>query len=220
MLLAWPSIETIFLDMDGTILDLRFDNYFWLEYLPRCYAQKNGLATEQATKVLLEHMSSQQGKLNWYCLDYWTQELQLPILQLKEEVSYLIAWRHQAEQFLHTIKHMGKRIVLITNAHPSSLALKMEKVNLAPWFDRIISAHDYGYPKEQQAFWQTLQQQLHFNPDKSAFIDDSVSVLKSAKQYGMKYLGLIMKPDSSKPSVTNSHQFIAINDFMDCFASF
>ena len=33
----WRAIDTVLLDMDGTLLDLRFDNYFWLELVPRKY---------------------------------------------------------------------------------------------------------------------------------------------------------------------------------------
>ncbi len=32
---AWSRIDVVCLDMDGTVLDLRFDNRFWLEMLPR-----------------------------------------------------------------------------------------------------------------------------------------------------------------------------------------
>ena len=31
----WSCIEVVCLDMDGTVLDLHFDNLFWLEVLPR-----------------------------------------------------------------------------------------------------------------------------------------------------------------------------------------
>ncbi|MCP4043692.1 MAG: haloacid dehalogenase, partial [Gammaproteobacteria bacterium] len=30
----WNSIHTVLLDMDGTLLDLHFDNQFWLEHVP------------------------------------------------------------------------------------------------------------------------------------------------------------------------------------------
>ena len=32
--LDWTSIDTVLLDMDGTLLDLRFDNWFWQEHVP------------------------------------------------------------------------------------------------------------------------------------------------------------------------------------------
>ncbi|HNG60363.1 MAG TPA: haloacid dehalogenase, partial [Cellvibrionaceae bacterium] len=40
-MIPWQAIDTLLLDMDGTLLDLHYDNYFWLEYLPRAFAAKN-----------------------------------------------------------------------------------------------------------------------------------------------------------------------------------
>ena len=42
----WENIETVLLDMDGTLLDLHFDNHFWLQHVPVCYAEKHGLSHE------------------------------------------------------------------------------------------------------------------------------------------------------------------------------
>ncbi|HBT55971.1 MAG TPA: haloacid dehalogenase, partial [Pseudomonas sp.] len=33
-MLNWNAIDTVLLDMDGTLLDLHFDNHFWLEHMP------------------------------------------------------------------------------------------------------------------------------------------------------------------------------------------
>ena len=41
--LPWPEIHTVLLDMDGTLLDLRFDNHFWRELVPERYAERHGL---------------------------------------------------------------------------------------------------------------------------------------------------------------------------------
>jgi len=37
----WSEIDTILLDMDGTLLDLNFDLHFWMEYLPLVLANKH-----------------------------------------------------------------------------------------------------------------------------------------------------------------------------------
>lgn len=217
MLLPWSDIETVFLDMDGTLLDLHFDNHFWLEYLPERYGQTYGLTIEQAKQTLLSQYATLQGKLQWYCIDYWSDALNLPVLKFKEEIAHLIKWRNHAELFLKLINEMGKQVILITNAHPKSLNLKMQKVDLAPWFKQIISSHDYNFPKENQYFWQHLGEQIEFNPHTSLFIDDSVSVLRSAKQYGIKHLFAIYQPDSQKPPLMHEHEFAIIKDYIDCF---
>lgn len=217
MLLPWSDIETVFLDMDGTLLDLHFDNQFWLEHLPRRYAENAHLSVEQAKNHLFSLFAEQRGLLNWYCVNYWSEKLELSIVDLKKELAHLIRWREHAELFLKLINQMGKEVILITNAHRHSLQLKMQKVDLAPWFTQIISSHDYGFPKENRYFWEELQQKTHFKTAHSLFIDDSLSVLKSAKQFGIKYLCSIYQPDSQQPPLVDNHEFAVIKDYLDCF---
>lgn len=217
MLLPWSEIETVLLDMDGTLLDLHFDNYFWLEYLPQCYSHEYKVSYIKAKELIDGKCKKIEGTLEWYCIDYWTQELGLPIMELKYSIAERIKWRTNAEFFLAQIKAMGKKIILITNAHPSSLALKKTKVNLMPWFDRMLSAHDYGFPKESQIFWKCLQHEIKFDPKKTLFIDDSLTVLNSAKRYDIKHIYTIFKPDSKKQPRLNFQGFEIIKDFADCF---
>ncbi|MEG0247590.1 MAG: HAD hydrolase-like protein, partial [Pseudomonas sp.] len=162
--LAWSTIDTVLLDMDGTLLDLHFDNHFWLEHLPQRYAEVHGVSRAMAELELQPLFEQNAGSLNWYCLDYWSQELNLSVRDLKLETAHLIALRPDADTFLQAIKQAGKRVILITNAHRDSLSLKLERVELAPYFERLISSHDYGYPKENPQFWDALHADIKFDP--------------------------------------------------------
>lgn len=153
----WNVINTVLLDMDGTLLDLHFDNFFWQEYVPQKYAEKHGTTIEQAKAELEPRHKQQEGKLQWYCLDFWGKELGLDIMALKNEIAHLISFRPYTQEFLQSLKDRGKQVVMITNAHPDNLSLKLERLSMAHYFDRLISSHDYGYPKESQAFWQNLE---------------------------------------------------------------
>ncbi len=210
--LPWNAIDTVLLDMDGTLLDLHFDNHFWLQHLPQRYAEHHQCSLAQARAELLPLFEAHAGQLTWYCLDFWSAELGLDVALLKREVAHLIQLRPHAQAFLAALRQAGKRVALITNAHRDSLSLKLEKVELAPWFERLISAHDYGFPKEDQQFWFALQQDFAFSPARTLFIDDSLSILRSAQRYGIAHLRAISHPDSrlgAKPS----EEFIAIEDY-------
>jgi len=195
-MLDWDKIDTVLLDMDGTLLDLHFDNYFWQHHLPAAYAHKHGLAREEAEQIVFAHFANQQATLNWYCLDYWSKQLDLDVVALKREVQHLIAIRPGALEFLQYLKKSGKRSVLITNAHRDSLNLKMERTGIAPFFDRLISAHDFGYPKEMSLFWQQLAMVESFIPDRTLFIDDTHSILDAAQNAGIGHIRGIVLPDS------------------------
>lgn len=212
--LDWQEIKTVFLDLDGTLLDLHFDNHFWLEYVPLCFADKHDLSHEQANDVLNGHYQAAKGSLDWYCVDFWTRELDLDIERLKHEVSDKIAVRPEVREFLQAMKDAGKRIVLVTNAHPASLSLKMKKTGLEVYFDRMINAHDLGMAKEHDGFWKALNEMETFEPEQTLLIDDNLEVLESAEHYGIKYLLAILQPDSQADEVETMH-FNAVHRFTD-----
>ena len=195
----WDAIDTVFLDMDGTLLDLHFDNHFWLEHLPRRYAEERGLAPAKAREFLFDQYRAKRGTLAWYCIDHWSELLGLDIALLKAEVEHLIAVHPRVPEFLEALAARGKRRVLVTNAHPRSLALKMERTRLAGHFERVISAHDLKHPKEAAAFWHALQEVEPFDPLRTLFVDDNLDVLRAAADYGFRWLLAMLQPDSKSP---------------------
>lgn len=213
-MLDWKNINTVFLDMDGTLLDLNFDNHFWQEHVPLRYAQYHGLDIGHSKQQLVPRFRAIEGTMNWYCVDYWSQELGLDIAELKREIEHLIAIHPHVIEFLDAIRAAGKRVVLVTNAHAKSLNLKMERTRLGGHFDSIICAHDYGMPKEHPEFWQALQDNEPFTKDHTLLVDDSLPVLRSAQNYGIAHLLAIHKPDSRAPA-KDVGEFLAIHSFDD-----
>lgn len=213
-MLNWTAIDTVLLDMDGTLLDLHFDNHFWLEYLPQRYADHHGQSLAWAKAEVYPLMRAKQGQLDWYCLDFWTRELGLPIVELKREIAHLISLRPDADLFLQALQRAGKQVVLITNAHRDSLSLKMERVELMTWFQRLVSSHDYGYPKEAEAFWHALQAEIPFDPERTLFIDDSLPILRSARSYGVAHLLAVKQPDS-RGAPKDTEEFAAVGDYLE-----
>ena len=213
-MIDWNCVDSVFLDMDGTLLDLHFDNHFWLDYVPRRYAEARGMAPERARDELLARYRSREGTLAWYCIDHWSRELGLDIALLKAEVDHLIAVHPHVVDFLETLAVYRKRRVLVTNAHQKSIALKMEKTRLAGHFDRIICAHDLGVPKESPDFWPRVQEIEPFDSQRTLFVDDSPSVLRTARDYGFRWLLAILEPDSKAPPRV-AGEFPAIRHFAE-----
>ena len=198
--------------MDGTLLDLHYDDYFWQEYLPKRYAEVNHLKTEEAKRILEPKFKAMEGTLEWYCLDFWSKELQMNIPELKAEVSHLISIHDGVIQFLQTLHKSDKKVFLVTNAHQAVLELKMEKTQLHHMFDKIISSHQFNLPKENPEFWHRLVDEHFFEPERTLFIDDNLDVLRSAKQFGIKHLVTIKKPSSHRPA-RNITEFPALESF-------
>lgn len=214
LVLPWSGIDTVLLDMDGTLLDLHFDNYFWLRHVPDAIARREGISPESALEALRERYRRVQGSLQWYCVDHWSAELGLPISELKEEVSHFIRVQPYAFEFLAAARQAGKRLILVTNAHVTSLALKLRRTSLGGYLDDIAVSHDLGLPKEAPGFWLRLHSRIPFDPARTLLVDDSLPVLRSAQAYGIAYLLAVSEPDSRQaPRLTD--EFVAIRNFSE-----
>ncbi len=197
-MIDWNSIDTVLLDMDGTLLDLHFDNYFWMDHLPRLYAAKHRISEAESSAHLQATFHSGEGTLNWYCLDHWSKQLDMDIPALKREIQHMIRLRPFAIEFLSRLHASHRDVVMVTNAHRKTLEIKMANVDITGWFDRVVVSHDLEAPKEDQAFWHKLQALHPFDPARTLLIDDTERVLDSAREYGIAHLLTLLQPDSQR----------------------
>ncbi len=188
------------LDMDGTVLDLAYDNYMWRVLVPEQYAARHDLSISAAMENMMRWFHETQGNLEWYCLDHWSERLGLDVLQLHREMDHLIGFLPGALTFLQQVQASDIRVLMVTNSHRDTLELKDDVTGVASFFDGVHSSHDYGYAKEHQEFWHALQDEVGFDPETTMFVDDSQPVLQSAAVYGMAKLVEITQPDTSKPT--------------------
>ena len=198
-LVDWDAVEWVILDMDGTVLDLAYDNYFWRELVPQRYAQRNGLTLEQSRERLTPKFLEVQHTLPWYCTDYWSGVTGINMAELKREIRHLIGPLDGAVDFLHTVRASGRKLWLATNAHRDSWTLKLEQTGLTPLFDQIVCSHDFGAPKEDQRFWQRFIAAHPFERERALFVDDSLPVLRAAREFGVGQVVAISHPDTTQP---------------------
>jgi len=212
MIIDWNDIDTVLLDMDGTILDRHFDDHFWLEHVPERWSQRNHTTLEHAKEHLYSLFRSQENTLNWTDLDYWSDRLRLDIPVLKQEIEHLIAVHPYVIEFLLFLKHAGKTVWLVTNAHSKTLDLKMKRTRIGPYFDGIISAHQVGLPKEDERFWGKLQNFISYDPERTMLGEDSEANLITAESFSIRYLVYISRY-SSKIEPRRSERFPTIEYF-------
>lgn len=197
-MINWQQIETVMLDMDGTLLDLHFDNFFWLHHLPKRFAEIHQQDEQQSRIDLTARFKKERGSLNWYCLDYWSEQLQVDIPALKREIEHMIAIRPHVISFLQQLQQSSMQVMLVTNAHRNSLDIKMDKTGLRSLFDELVVSHDFRHPKEHREFWHRLKISHPYNPATTLLIDDTFSVLQSAQHYGIQHLLTLLQPDSQQ----------------------
>jgi putative hydrolase of the HAD superfamily len=210
----WSAIDTVLLDMDGTLLDLRFDNWFWQEHIPALWAARHGIGEAEARAVLSPRFDAAVGTIDWYCIEHWSRQLDMDIGAIKRAAADQVRFLPGAEQFLARLRAAGKRRVLVTNAHPETLAIKNGRTRLDRHLEASYSAHPFALPKEDPAFWARLRAQEPFEPSRTLFVDDNLEVLESARRFGIAWLRAVRRPDSGRPP-KDTRDFAAVDGVAD-----
>jgi putative hydrolase of the HAD superfamily len=200
----WDRIDTVLLDLDGTLLDLDFDNRFWRDCIPAAWAATRGLSVEAARAELVPMFCARQGTLDWYCIDYWSRELGLDVGALHEQERDHMAWLPGAREFLSRLRDLGKRLVMLTNAHPETLRIKDGRTGVKAYFDAVFSSHEFRAPKEDERFWEAIRAVEPFDPQRTMFVDDSTPVLRAARAAGVAWVYAVQRAgDGEFPAVTS-----------------
>jgi putative hydrolase of the HAD superfamily len=207
-------IDHVLLDLDGTLLDKYFDDYFWEHLVPERYAELHNITFGRAKEELLAKYKGYEGTLNWTDLDFWSRELALDIPALKEQIRHLIEVHPNVEEFLLWLRRKGKKVCLVTNAHYKAIEIKFRKTGIGKHFDHVVASFNIGAPKESLLFWERLEGHLKFDRERTLFIDDTVAILRTAKAFGIKHL-LLKEKASSKEAGKASGEFPSIRDFRE-----
>jgi len=212
----WSEIEYVLLDMDGTLLDKYFDDYFWEHLVPERYAEMHGITFGRAKDELTGKYKRHEGTLNWTDIDFWSEELGIDIPALKEQIRHLIEVHPHVEDFLSALKAHGKKVFLVTNAHYKTLTIKLRKTEIGEYFYRVITSFDMGAPKEEILFWERAEKTLRFKREDTLFIDDTEEILLTAQEYGIRFTILKKGANSKAPGEgKRSCIFHSISDYRE-----
>ncbi|MEM7196618.1 MAG: HAD family hydrolase [Pseudomonadota bacterium] len=191
------DIDTLLLDMDGTLLDLRYDNHFWTEHLPLRISEIHSVPLSEATEHVHASLSEIEGTMNWYDVDHWAAHFEVDIVALKNETTDLIRFREGSLEFLEAIQSIAHLdVYIVTDAHPHVLDIKHQHLDILSHIPKAHSSHRYGYPKREAEFWNRFSEDVNLDRTKSLFIDDNIHVLAQAASHGIAHLALIEQPDS------------------------
>jgi putative hydrolase of the HAD superfamily len=184
----WRDIDTVLLDLDGTLLDQAYDNHIWRDLVPQRFAIANSMELHAAYAEIARLFAARSGTIDWYSIDYWTRTLGIDVGALHREVRSHVAWLPGAQEFLARLRAAGKRTVLLTNSHPVALAVKHEQTGVLDLLDASATSHDFGHPKEDARFWTAARERFGFDPGRALFADDNAKMLEAARIAGVRWV--------------------------------
>ncbi len=184
----WSAIDTVLLDLDGTLLDQAYDNHIWRDLVPQRFAVAHSMELHAAYAEIARRFTERSGTLDWYCIEYWSRTLGIDIGALHREVRSHVAWLPGAREFLERMRAGAKRLVLLTNSHPIALAVKHEETGVLDYLDAAVTAHDFGAPKEHARFWEAARARFAYDPARSLFADDNSKMLEAARTAGIRWV--------------------------------
>jgi putative hydrolase of the HAD superfamily len=184
----WPQIDTVLLDLDGTLLDQAYDNHIWRDLVPQRFAVAHAMELHSAYAEIARRFQERSGTLDWYCIEYWSRTLGVDIGALHREVRSHVAWLPGAKEFLVRMRTAGKRLLLLTNSHPIALAIKHAETGVLDYLDGAVTSHDFGHPKEHASFWTAASAHFAFDPARALFADDNSKMLDAARSAGIRWV--------------------------------
>jgi 5'-nucleotidase len=214
----WSHIDDVLLDMDGTLLDRHFDNFFFEEELPRRYAVMHELSFDAARDQLMAMYRSVEGELAWTDLHYWTERVGIDVVALHRELDHMIGFLPDAEAFLLALRRLGKRVTVLTNAHRAGVDVKTARTGLDRHVSRIVDAFEVGWLKMRVEYWPICRQLVGFDPKRALYIDDDEQCLAAAEHFGVGRIFHRSKSSSQIPAVPSS-RFASIESFQTILPS-
>jgi putative hydrolase of the HAD superfamily len=210
----WDKVDTVLLDMDGTLIDKHHDNFLWHDVVPNAYAKKHGIGVDEARAKLKVIYSTRFGTVDWGNIDYWEKRLGLRIWELKEKAAHFAKPHPHTKRFLRFLRKRGKKIYLITASLPNDVKWKLSHAKLSGCFDDIYTEIEIGGSKAKNAFWNRLEKKIGYDKERTLFADDDPHALRAAQKHGLKYI-LFKTKHSSKEPTKHASSFFAVHHFDD-----
>ena len=169
-------IRYLSLDMDGTIVSRKYVDYFWLELVPRLYAERHCLDLEEAKRVVFNSYDEVgQGDIRWYLPRYWFQRFGLmdKLDYALREAGRLIEVYEDALKFFELAPdHVA--LVLSTSAAREFINLVFSRVPfLEKRFLRVFSSSsDFSLPGKPPEFFIAIQRELKAGPREILHVGD------------------------------------------------
>ncbi len=196
-------IKYISLDLQGTLSDSKFSDYFWIEFIPQKYSEKNKISIQSA-KEILKQKFKEYGVYNilYYDDKYWSEYLKFDTKKELDKFEIRPSINKKMYSYLQNL-NLPKIIVSTT----TELFINYELEEKVKEFEKIYSCVDYfkigGKTKE---VYENIAKELNVKPSEILHIGDNYCMdIENAKKAGVN---VILYDDNVDSLIYNIEKYL------------
>jgi len=113
------SVRVISFDVTGTLVSEKFVDYFWLELIPRLFAERHAVSLEEAKRVVFSKYD-EIGKddIRWYIPGYWFELFDLKV-SLREALEKIRGEVEVYDDAKEALERLGAKYDLVISSNLS-----------------------------------------------------------------------------------------------------
>lgn len=198
------KIKAILFDMDGVLIDAKDWHY---EALNKAL----GLFGVEISRY--DHLHTFDGlptkvKLKMLGERYYLPEVLHPFInELKQSFTADLIHEKCHPMFHHEyalskLHASGYKIAVCSNSIRQTIELMMDKANLAPYLDLIVSNEDVSKSKPDPEMYNTAIKKFGLNPDECIVVEDNPNGIQAGKASGANVLEVATVYDVNYDNIT------------------
>ena len=199
------TLKIISFDVDGTLVDLEYNDLIWFKEIPELVARKKNISFEESLKLVKEEYTKLgERNLNWYDINYWISYFSLEISPNKIFEKY----ESQVKIFPEAIpllEELRKNFILIViTAMPREFLIpKMKK--LEKYFKFSFSALSDFKELKNSEIYSKISKSLNVHPEQILHVGDHWEFdYLAAQKAGMNAIYLDRSNTKKRKNVINN----------------
>ena len=166
------SLRIISFDVDGTLVDLEYNDLIWFKEIPELVAKKKKISFEKSLKYVHEEYAKLgEHNLNWYDINYWISYFGIEISPDKifEKYEPQVKIYPEVIPLLEELKK--KYILIVITAMPREFLIPKMK-NLEKYFKFSFSALSDFKELKNSEIYSKISKALKVPPEQILHIGD------------------------------------------------
>ncbi|RLF15312.1 MAG: hypothetical protein DRJ97_04265 [Thermoprotei archaeon] len=200
------KVKVVSFDLSGTLIDEDFVDHFWLEVIPRAYAEKRKLPLHVAKEEVLR-MYEEVGAedLRWYLPRYWVVKLGLGRLEpLLEEASKRIKVYDDVHEAFKTLARLKLKVAILTNLTYELAEICLRVINLSLPVTLLSCVTNFALTRKTRRFYELSCKALGVKPTEVVHVgNDQVYDLQEPASIGIKALLIDRRGGRDEGSINN-----------------